>query len=94
MKIDNTITAEEAREISGPTIEERISKVYELIKEKAGGEKDNREVWLTSKFWTESGYSRNEDYKALKEHLESNGFKVDFFYEERQFVNMYVTIKW
>lgn len=86
------ITAEEARNLAGMTPEEEVEIVYGLIKEAAT--KKKRRVALHSPFWTHGGYNRTEDWKAAKLLLEADGFTVDFFYEERQFVDMYTIVSW
>lgn len=86
----NKITADEARKIAGPTIEEEIDDVYVRIKSVA--EQGERSIHLHD--WANDGYGNTEKYKALKKELEESGFEVEFFYEERQFVDMYVIVKW
>lgn len=87
----NKITAKQARDLAGPTIEEMIDDVYARIKAKAAEKKDRS---LILHDWAYEGYGNTEKYKALKKELEGAGFEVEFFYEERQFVNMYVIIEW
>ena len=87
----NKITAHEARELAGPTVEERVAAVYPLIREAA--EKKQRRVALHD-WWAHEGYSKSKDYKQACMILEGDGYKVKFFYEERQFVNMYTLVEW
>jgi hypothetical protein len=86
------ITAKEARELAGMTAEEEVEGVYELIREAATEKK--RSVFLHTNFWTHGGYDKKEDWKKAKLLLEEDGFKVEFFYEEKQFVNMYTIVSW
>jgi len=79
------ITAQEARKLAGPTIEERIEDVYDAIKKAA----ENKKRKLILHDWANDGYGSTESYKALKKELESNGFEVDFHYD-----NMYVYVEW
>ena len=85
-------TAEEARKLAGPSISEHVDEALGLI-QKAATNKHHM-VALHSDFWTRGGYSRTEDWKAACKELESLGFKVSFFYEELQFVNMYTKVEW
>jgi predicted TIM-barrel fold metal-dependent hydrolase len=86
------ITAEEARKLSGPTIAERVDEVFELIRREA--KPKVRELRLHDDFWTNEGYRRTKDWMEAAEMLAKEGFTVEFFYEERQFVNMYTIVKW
>jgi hypothetical protein len=90
-KVSNKITAAEARKLAGPTVQERVDEVYPKIREAA--EKGKRSIAL-HEWWAHEGYSRTDEYKQACMILEGDGFKVDFFYEERQFVNMYTTVEW
>jgi hypothetical protein len=85
------ITAQEARELIGPTVEDRVAEVYPMIREAA--EKKQRRVALHG-WWANEGYSRSKDYKQACMILEGEGYKVSFFYEERQFVDMYTVVEW
>lgn len=44
--------------------------------------------------WVNGGYSPTPTYKLAVEKLQALGFKVSFFYEERQFVDMYTLVEW
>ena len=90
--IMSKITAAEARELAGPTVEERVDEVYPLIREAA--QQGKRSLALTSKFWTHCGYQGTPDWREACELLRADGFEVKFFYEEQQFVNMYTIVKW
>ena len=86
------ITAAEAKSLAGLTIEERVDLVFDQIREAAT--KRKRELHLTDDFWSRGGYSETPEWKKAKQLLTAEGFKVDFFYEEKQFVNMYTLVKW
>lgn len=90
------ITAKEARDLAGPTFEERVEEQLELVYEqiKTAAEKKNRKTLLTSDFWTRGGYNNSNEYKAAVKKLEELGYTVKFFYEEYQFVNMYTIVEW
>ena len=85
------ITAAEARKLAGPTVQERVDEVYPLIREAA--EKGKRYINLHD-WWANEGYSDTAEYKQAKMILEGDGFKVSFYYEERQFVSMYTVVEW
>lgn len=88
----NMITADEARALSGPSVEDYVEAACEGIR-KAAMEKKNM-VALVGDFWCRGGYDNTESYKQAVKMLEELGFKVEFFYEELQFVNMYTIVKW
>jgi len=85
------ITAQEARQLAGPTVQERVDEVYAKIREAAtqGKRYVNLHDW-----WATEGYSGIDEYKQACMILEGDGFKVEFVYEERQFVNMYTSVEW
>lgn len=86
------ITATEARELAGPTVEERLGPVYDLIREAATAKQ--REAHLKDDFWARGGYDQNPEYTKAVKILENDGFKVRFFYQESQFVDMYTIVEW
>ena len=86
------ITAAEARELAGLTVEERVDEVFNLIREAAKNKK--RSLALHDDFWSRGGYNRTEEWRDACGMLSSEGFEVEFFYEEKQFVNMYTVVKW
>jgi hypothetical protein len=89
----NKITAEEARELAGPSVQERVDTVYPLIREAAV--KKLRRVALRDSFWTDGGYGSKPDWKKACDLLRKDGFKVDFYYSEgSQFVDMYTVVEW
>ena len=85
------ITAHEARELAGPTVQERVDAVYPLIRRAA--EEKHRHVTLHD-WWANAGYGGTKDYKQACDILRADGYTVEFFYEERQFVDMYTVVKW
>jgi hypothetical protein len=85
-------TAKEAQKFVVVTAEEEVADIESLI-EKAARE-NKREVRLLNNFWVNEGYVGTEKYKAACKILEENGYTVEFFYEEKQFVNMYTVVKW
>jgi hypothetical protein len=85
------ITAQEARELAGPSVQERVNEVYPFIREAA--ERKERNITLHG-WWANQGYGKTSDWKKACELLKADGFKVDFFYEELQFVNMYTVVSW
>ena len=85
------ITAQEARKLAGPTVQERVDEVYPLIREAA--EKGGRTIHLHD-WWANEGYKDTVEYKQACMILEGDVYKVKFFYEERQFVDMYTIVEW
>jgi hypothetical protein len=86
------ITAEEARKLAGPSIDSLLEEAYELIRDAASRGKSI--VKLTTPDWSRGGYNTSPEWKAAKTALEADGFTVTFYYEERQFVNMYTEVRW
>lgn len=90
------ITAQEARELAGPTFEKQVQEQLDFAFEhiKRAAENKKRKTVLNSAFWTHGGYYGSDAYKAAVKQLEELGFEVEFFYEELQFVNMYTVVEW
>lgn len=86
------ISVEEARQLAARPVEEALKYAYTAIR-KAATEK-KYEVNLTSDFWVYEGYNGTKSYAEARNALVDKGFTVEFFYEERQFVNMYTIVRW
>lgn len=86
------LTAAEARKLAGPTVTERVDEVLELVRKTAGAK--GRTLSLHDDFWVHEGYSQSDKWKEAVKQLEDLGYKVTFFYEERQFVDMYTIVEW
>jgi hypothetical protein len=84
------ITAYEARQLSGPTVQDRVDEVYPLIRKAA--EEKRRHITLHD--WWGAGDAGAKDYKQACDILRADGYTVEFFCEERQFVDMYTVVKW
>lgn len=87
----NVITAEEARKLSVDIVEEQLEVAYDKIRSAA--ERKQKNVQLHN-WWADEGYRGSADYKRAVEHLRANGFTVDFYYSESQFVSMYTVVTW
>ena len=86
------ITADEARKLSGPTVQERVDEVYPKIREAAT--KGKRGIMLRDDFWGNGGYSSTKEWQQAVMILEGDGYKVGFFYKESQFVDMGTQVEW
>ena len=86
------ITAKQARDLRGPSPKERVELIGKLIEAAAAAKKSS--VALHDSFWVQEGYQSTNDYKEAVKILEDLGYKVRFFYEERQFVDMYTIVEW
>lgn len=87
------ITAQEARTLAGPTVQERVDDLEPLIKQAALEKK--RHINLHDPFWVHEGYSSSADYKQAKMLLEGMGYKVSFYYKEHSIaVDMYTVVEW
>lgn len=87
-------TAAQAREKCGPTVEERVLSVGEMVRQQVEKDPSVRTIRLHDDFWTKGGYSKTADYKNAVALLQSYGYKVTFFYEERMCVDMYTIVSW
>jgi len=85
------ITAQQARELAGPTAQERVDEVYPLIRKAA---EEKKRVVVLHEWWADAGYGGTKDWKEACDILRKDGYTVEFFYEERQFVDMYTVVKW
>lgn len=96
------LTAKQAKEISGPTLEEEVGdKVDALLVAIEGAAKQKRRSLKTGweykeneDLWIRGGYSGSKDWNLAKKMLEELGYKVSFYYQENQFVDMYTLIEW
>jgi hypothetical protein len=93
---DYMITAQQAREISGPDAQVYLDFIEKKIKEAA--EKKKFEVIISENPYARWLYSErdlsDQPKKAIK-ILRDNGFKVDLYYSEgSQFVDMGLRINW
>lgn len=89
---DNLITAEQARKLAGPTVEEHVQSACEIIK--LAAEKKKRKTILSEDLWVRGAYDNTPDYQHAKAMLENLGFVVKFHYDERQFLEMYTVVEW
>jgi hypothetical protein len=79
------ITAQEARELAGLTVQEQVDAVYPLIRQAA--ENKRRFVFLHG--WWSEGYSQSAEYRQACSILEGDGYKVLFCYEQ-----MFTRVEW
>lgn len=93
------ITASEAREQAGATVLEIVESLDPFIRAAAADKKRRLNTGYAQDiphhdFWVNGGYKPDPKWVEAKQILESHGYKVSFFYEERQFVDMYTVIEW
>lgn len=86
------ITAAEANDLIQPTLEERLAPLDDLIRTAVA--KRERKIHLHDKFWTYGGYGQEPQWKEAKAYLEKLGYRVTFYYNEGQFVDMYTIVEW
>ena len=89
------ITAEEARKISGPGVKDHLDIIERRIR--AAAEKKAQSVTIRDQPYCDWAYNHPEigdTGKAVVRELEEAGFKVDMFYEEKQFADMGMRISW
>jgi len=89
------ITAKQAKDLSGPKAIDYLNFIGIKIKESAS--KGNHEVIIRQQPYCDWLYKENdlsgEPKIAIKE-LRTNGFEVKLFYQENQFVDIGLWIKW
>jgi hypothetical protein len=90
--VTNKITAKEARSIAFGPIDEALDYAYDMIRKAA--EAGKLSTSLQTEFWVREGYSGTDAWKSAKAELEAAGFAVEFYYSERQFVDMYTIVRW
>ena len=95
----NKLTAEQARELAGPTVEERVDKILvrieELAKAKQRSLKTGWDYKEDKKLWIDEGYGQTENWRKAKKILTDLGYTVSFHYDDScYFVDMYTVIKW
>lgn len=92
------LTAKEARILVGETVNEKVEKILvkvaELAKAKQTKLRCGYDYDIDEELWMYGGYNQTEDWKKAVSILKGLGYKVSFFYEERQFVDMYTLIEW
>lgn len=90
------LTAKEARKLAGVPDEDAIKEAVEIALDRIEHEarSNKRVAKIRHHFWVNEGYSRTTQYAAACKQLTDLGYKVEFFYEERQFVDMYTIVSW
>ena len=87
------ITADMARELAGVVdIEKDMEFAYNAIEQsaKTGG----RTVILRSDLFSQGGLNCVKEWLKAVDELRTAGYAVEFFYEERQFVDMGTKVSW
>lgn len=92
------LTAQEARKLAGPTLDEKVESLLKSVEEKAKEGQRKLATGYSHKedndLWINGGYSRTDEWVKAKTMLENLGYKVSFFYEEHQLVDMYTLVEW
>lgn len=90
------ITAKEARALSGPTVDEHLARLSKTIETAA--REGKQFVIIRSEPYDRWLYNGNPSGNSIEGKvitaLTLAGYKVGFFYEERQFVDMGLKISW
>ena len=86
------ITAQEARKLAGKTNEEFALDFEQDIKSAAKERK--RELLKYHGELENEAYSRTERWSSFVAYMATLGYAVELHYEERQFVDMRIIIKW
>lgn len=91
-------TAQQARELAGKSVQEKVESLLEAVKEiaKVKGRCLTTNIMYQhdQDLWVYGGYSRTEEWKEAKKILEGLGYQVEFYYADAQFADMYTKIKW
>jgi len=86
------ISAKEARQISGPTIEEMCEFFDPHIR--AAAEQKEKSVTVFHGQLENEAYSNTTIWKKFVEEMKKHGFDASLYYYEGQFVVMRITIHW
>lgn len=86
------ITVKEAKELSGPTIEEMTEFFDKPIREAAA--KKERSVTVYHGQLENEAYGRTKRWQHFVDYMAKLGFVAELYYYEGQFVDMRITIKW
>ena len=86
------ITAQEARQLSGPSSQDYAFFFEEKIKEAAKSGKRNI-IQYHGQLENEA-YSNTQKWKDFIAYMAELGYAVSLHYEERQFVDMRIVISW
>lgn len=89
---ENMITAQEARELSGPSSHDYALFFKEKIKEAA--KKGERKIVQFHGQLENEAYSNSQKWKDFAVYMLKLGYAVSLHYEERQFVDMRIVISW
>lgn len=89
------ITAEQARLLAGPTAEEYLEIISDRI-EKAAKNKEREVIIRDNPYadWLYSEQNMPAVPRKVVETLRKNGFTVSLYYNELQFVDMGLWIRW
>lgn len=93
------ITANQAREIAGPTTQESIDEHLAVIEEKikkAASDKKRQIILRRYPFgnWAYNMGKSGDVGEGVFEALRKAGFEISTYYRESQFVDVGLTIKW
>ena len=86
------ITAKEAIELAGPTIEEMAEFFDKPIREAAANKE--RSITVSHGILENEAYSRTNRWKEFVAYMAKLGFVAELYYYEGQFVDTRITIKW
>ena len=86
------ITAQQARQLSGPTSEEYALFFEEAIKEAAA--KGERKICKYHGTLENEAYGRTKRWNDFVEYMKTLGYDVSLYYYEGQFVDMRINVEW
>lgn len=91
------ITAAQARTLSGPTLNEQVKEHLEVISKVVETAAANKQRSVTIRHEPYGSWLYGtvvEPALSTVAELRKLGYTIDFFYEERQFVDMGLRISW
>ena len=99
VEMKKLLTAEEARKLAGPSLEEKVESLIETIKTLAKQKKRSCRTGYDHKededMWIYGGYDGTEEWQNAKKILKGLGYKVTFYYKVHSVaVDMYTLIEW
>lgn len=93
------ITAKEAREITGPSVDEQVKKALEDLSSmiRTSAKKKQSSITIRKEPYATWAYNKSnpgEVGERVFDELKGAGFEVDTFYRELQFADYGLIIKW
>lgn len=91
-------TAQQARELAGKSVREKVESLLEAVKEiaKMKGRCLTTNIMYQHDrdLWVYGGHKGTKEWNEARKILEGLGYQVEFYYGEAKCADMYTKIKW